>query len=364
MENLENLRRKIKKIDNRLLDLIAKRMEITRKIGRLKRETEIPLRDWSVEKSVIENAIRYAKKYGLDIDFTKAIITKIIEYSRIHQERLHYSIYSGKREDVLIIGGLGGMGRWFAYFFQNQGHRVAICDIKPEGLKGFKYYRNLESALKGKTIVLITTPLEIVPEIVEEVTELKTQAVVSDIASVKSHIIPVVEKALKNGIKITSIHPMFGPSCHTLNDKIIAVCDCGCKAANKKILALFKDTAVRIINLTFNEHDRLISYVLGLSHFINIFFVKSLMESRYEFKDLAKIASSTFNSQIETAKSVVKENPDLYFEIQRLNPYNKILYRNLKKSLQELIDMIRTRERVSFIKLFKKGSRWFDGDKD
>uniref|UniRef100_A0A7C6AGQ0 Prephenate dehydrogenase/arogenate dehydrogenase family protein n=1 Tax=candidate division WOR-3 bacterium TaxID=2052148 RepID=A0A7C6AGQ0_UNCW3 len=360
MERLKVLRMKIKRIDQKILCLLQKRMLLSSAIGREKKKIGIALQDWSVEKSVIENGIRYAEDIGLDVNFARTLITKIIEQSRIQQERLHYSGYSGKREDVLIVGGLGGMGRWFAYFLQNQGHRVAINDIKRTGLCGFSYYKDIKSALKGKSLVLISTPLTIVPGIIETLTGLNCNAVVCDIASVKSHIIPAIKKAIEKNIKITSIHPMFGPSCRTLSDKVVCLCDCGSPQANDMITHIFKNTATRIINLSFDEHDRLVSYVLGLSHFINILFIKNLMDSGYAFKDLKKIASTTFNAQMETANSVIKENPELYFEIQSLNPYNLDLYKDLKICLDVLMEIVKKGKRDAFKEVFQKGCRWLD----
>ncbi len=358
MDKLSSLRKEIKKLDRKILKLIQNRMILSEKIGKIKKKNDIPLLDWSVEKEVINNAIQYAEKHNLNKNFVRAIITKIIEYSRIRQERLHFSAYSGKREDILIVGGLGGMGRWFAYFFQNQGHRVSINDLKSSGLPNFKYYRNLEQALKEKSIVIIATPLSTVPAIIEKIAKLKCDSVVCDIASVKSHIIPAIKKAMQKDIKITSIHPMFGPACHTLSDKIICLCDCGSPEANNKILGLFKDTAARLIKLPFDEHDKRIAYVLGLSHFLNILFAKCLINSGYTIKDLENIASTTFNAQLETTKSVIKENPELYYEIQALNPYNDDLFSNLKVCVDSLVETIKAGKKYAFIDIFKEGSRW------
>ncbi|MEO0136753.1 MAG: chorismate mutase [candidate division WOR-3 bacterium] len=360
MERLKKLRRSIKNIDCQLLDLIKKRMEISKEVGRLKKQAGIPLRDWSVEKDVIAHAINYAQKQRLDTSFIKSLITKIIEHSRFQQECLHYSGYRGKKENILIIGGLGAMGRWFAYFFQNQGHHVEIQDIKPSGLKDFKYHRDIKSALNKKSIALIATPLSIIPTIIRELMDLNYTGIIVDIASVKSHILPVVKEAKENGLKITSIHPMFGPSCHTLNDKVICICDCGCPEANKKIVEFFRDTAVQLISLSFEDHDRLIAYVLGLSHFVNIFFVKNLLDSGYSFKELMRVASTTFNAQTTTSKSVINENPELYFEIQFLNPYREELYNLLQRSLQFLITLIEQNKKDDFIKLFAQGRGYLD----
>ncbi|MGQ9664128.1 MAG: prephenate dehydrogenase/arogenate dehydrogenase family protein [bacterium] len=364
MRKLLSLRRRVRKIDRKIIKLIYQRLNLTEKIGREKRRLELPLHDWSVEKSVIKNSVNYAQRFGLNTDLVKFIITKLIEYARIRQEKIDYASYTGDREDILVIGGLGAMGCWFTHFFQNQGHRVSVCDIRGRGLKGIPYYRNLSIALKGKSCVLISTPLNVVPEMIDEISRLKYQGIVFDIASVKTYLIPAIKRASKNGLKFTSIHPMFGPSCHTLTDKIICLCSCGCSTADKKILSFFKDTAATLINLSFDEHDRLVSYVLGFSHFINILFIKTLIDSGYNYEDFKKVASTTFNLQFGTTISVIKENPELYFEIQSLNPHQKKLFNHLKEELNMLVSTINSGDKEVFQKIFQQGCDWINYDKD
>ncbi len=364
MKKIASLRKKVKAIDRGIIRMIYERLSLTEKIGKEKKKLGLPLRDWSVEKQVIKNSLDYAKKLGLDKNLVGPIITKIIEYARIRQEEIDYSAYTGDREDILIIGGLGAMGRWFTNFFQNQGHKVSICDVRDNGPKGIPYYRNLRTALKDKSCVLISTPLKIVPEVIEEIVRLKYQGIVFDIASVKAHLIPAVKLAIDNKIKITSIHPMFGPSCRTLTDKIICLCSCGCIVADKKVLSFFRDTASTLINLSFDEHDRLVAYVLGLSHFINILFIKTLVDSGYNYEDFQKIASTTFGLQLRTAVTVIRENPALYYEIQSLNPYQLELFSNLQEKIDILINAINNGDKRVFQKIFQEGCEWIDYDKD
>ncbi len=360
MNRLKILRKRVKNFDRKIIRLINQRLSVVKEIGREKKRLRIPLQDWNVEKGVIDNALRCAVQMNLDENFIRSIFSNIIEQSRVQQEKLHYTAYSGTREDILIIGGLGAMGKWFAYFFQNQGHRVSICDVQKSGIDGFPYYRDLKKALFKKSFVLIATPLGVVPEILRKISVLRFPGVVCDIGSVKSHIIPAIKDAIENNIKITSIHPMFGPACKTLADKVICLCNCGCAQADDKAMNFFRGTAAKIIPLPYVEHDRLISYVLGLSHFINILFIKILLTSGYEFCSLKCVASTTFNSQLVTTRSVVHENPALYYEIQRLNPYQKVIFNQLQKTLNEITKTIQKGNSAMFRKVFEDGSRWLN----
>jgi len=97
MKKLLDLRRRVKSIDQELIKSIHQRLKLTEEIGEEKRRLGLPLRDWSVEKGVIKNGIEFAGYLGLDKNLVKSIIAKLIEHSRIQQERLHYSAYTGDR---------------------------------------------------------------------------------------------------------------------------------------------------------------------------------------------------------------------------------------------------------------------------
>jgi chorismate mutase/prephenate dehydrogenase len=357
MKEIEKLRKEVKKVDKEIINLIGKRLSITKKIGGKKKEKGIPLRDWKVEKDVIKNALDTASKIGLSQEVIKTIMQNIITESKIQQEILHYSSYSGDKEDILIIGGLGEMGKWFANFLSNQGHNVLIYDTKGKA-KHFKNYNNLDDALKDASCILIATPFEIMPEIIEKIISSEFKGTVFDIASLKDHARDSIRKALKSGISYTSIHPMFGPKVSTLSDRIICICDCGDAKATEKVKNFFKDTSATLVQLSLEEHDEAISYILALSHIINIIFMKVLMDGDYEYFELKNLASTTFISQMGTAKGVIMENPELYYAIQKFNPFKDKLYDSLEKVIKYVIDSVVNDNKEDFIKIMEEGKEW------
>jgi chorismate mutase/prephenate dehydrogenase len=357
MNDIEKFRKEVKKVDKEIIKLIGKRLSITKKIGGKKKNKGIPLKDWKVEKEVIKNALDTASKIGLSRELIKTIMQNIITESKIQQEILHYSSYSGDKEDILIIGGLGEMGKWFANFFSNQGHNVLIYDIKGKS-NHFKSYDNMEEAANKSSCILIATPFEIMPKIIDKIIKLKFKGTIFDIASLKSPSKESIEKALNSGISYTSIHPMFGPKVSTLSDRIICFCDCGNEKANEKVKNFFKDTSATMVEISLEEHDRLISYILGLSHIINIIFMKVLMDGDYDFSDLEKIASTTFTSQMGTTKGVIMENPNLYYAIQKFNPFKDKLYDGLEKALKYIIESVLNDNKENFIKIMEEGKKW------
>ena len=359
MKDIEKLRKEVREVDREIIKLIGKRLSITKKIGGKKKNKGIPLKDWKVEKEVIKNAMDVASSEGLSKKLIKRIMGNIITESKRQQEILHYSSYSGDKEAILIIGGLGEMGMWFANFFANQGHDVFIYDTKGKS-KHFKSFDNLKKAVSQASCILLATPFEIIPGIIDEIIKLKFKGTVFDIASLKDCSKDVIKKALASGISYTSIHPMFGPGVSTLSDRIICLCDCKNEKANEKVRTFFKDTSASMVEIPLEEHDKIISYVLALSHIINIIFMKTLMDGEYSYSDLKEIASTTFTSQMKTTKGVIMENADLYYAIQRFNPFKNNLYDKLEKATKQLIEAVLDGRKEDFIKIMKEGKKWIE----
>ena len=88
--------------------------------------------------------------------------------------------------------------------------------------------------------------------------------------------------------------------------------------------------------MSLDEHDRLIAYVLGLSHALNIAFFTALAESGEAAPRLARLSSTTFDAQLDVASRVAQESPDLYFEIQSLNDYGAESLEALSKAVERL----------------------------
>jgi prephenate dehydrogenase len=61
---------------------------------------------------------------------------------------------------------------------------------------------------------------------------------------------------------------------------------------------------------------------------------------------------------------VIQENPDLYYSIQRLNPFTPQLYETLEHELSSLTHAVLHSDRRSFIELMSQGKLWLTGAGD
>ena len=110
-----------------------------------------------------------------------------------------------------------------------------------------------------------------------------------------------------------------------------------------------------LVDMSLEEHDRVIAYVLGISHALNIAFASALAESGESAPELAKISSQTFGQQLSIAGNVIAENPHLYYEIQALNKFSDESLGCLTRALEEVAKSVSTQEESEFVALMKKG---------
>jgi len=80
------LRRKIDEIDEQILRFLKERVEVSRSIGKTKREHGIPIRDYEREDELYVNVMRRASELGLNPREVKAVYRKIIAMSMHAQE--------------------------------------------------------------------------------------------------------------------------------------------------------------------------------------------------------------------------------------------------------------------------------------
>ena len=80
-ENLNQLRRQIDELDNQLLDLLAKRMRISREIGLYKKEHDMPILQATRYDEILNKRVEQACNMDMDGEFMKTILAAIHEES-------------------------------------------------------------------------------------------------------------------------------------------------------------------------------------------------------------------------------------------------------------------------------------------
>ncbi|NDY96175.1 prephenate dehydrogenase/arogenate dehydrogenase family protein [Wenzhouxiangella limi] len=358
---LQALRDELDQVDAGLIDLAGRRQRIVAEIGRIKQGAGRQLRDFRREREVLDRVRGRAESAGLDPDVAEDLLKRLIDASLTRQEQDRVRAAGrGEGRQALVIGGAGLLGQWLVGFLDSQGYAVSVADPAADPtLPGT--YPDWRQAPLDAELVVVSTPPKASAAIIEELAERRVPGLVFDVGSIKSPLIPALRAAAGAGLNICSIHPMFGPDTQLLSGRHVLLMDVGCRAAVESAGALFVDTMAEVVEVALDQHDRLMALVLGLSHALNIAFFTALVRSGIQADQLAGISSTTFKRQLEIARDVAAENPDLYHEIQRLNEHGGLARRALVEAVELLSAASDADDPAAFTDLMLEGRSYLEG---
>ena len=355
--NLDELRDELSKVDRQLVDLIAERQRIVGDIGKAKQGAGTGTRDYAREKDVLDMARAQAESLGIDPDLAEGVLRQLIRSSLASQERDRV-IAEGKGDGqrVLVIGGAGKMGGWFADFFASQGFATTIAD--PGVRNGPGSFSDWTDAGVDFDVIVVAAPLAVSGRILAQLAVLKPRGLIFDIGSLKSPLRDGLQELHKAGCRVTSLHPMFGPDTRLLSGRHLIFCDAGSPEATEAAKSLFSSTMVDQLDMGLDDHDRLVAYVLGLSHALNIAFFTALAECGEAAPKLAQLSSTTFDAQLLVSEAVAQDNPYLYFEIQNLNKYGIEPLDALCEAAGRIRELVISNDEGGFVDLMEKGKAY------
>lgn len=358
---LEEIRARLNVVDRQLIELIAERQALSKKVAEAKRAAKLPTRDFNREREVLLRARASATELSVSPDLAEKILRMLIRGSLTTQEREQVVAGNqGSGRTALVIGGAGKMGGWFSEFLASQGFRVAIAD--PSGtLAGFEHVRDWSRSPLDYDLIVVATPLAVGNGVLQELAVQKPRGVVFDIGSLKTPLRQGLQALRDAGCKVTSLHPMFGPDTDLLSGRHVIFIDLGNAEALQTAQDLFGATMADRAVMSLDEHDRLIAYVLGLSHALNIAFFTALAESGEAAPRLAQLSSTTYDAQVDIATRVSTESPELYFEIQSLNEYGRESLEALRAAVDKLWRAVAQGDQATFVRMMQQGREYLAG---
>jgi chorismate mutase / prephenate dehydrogenase len=358
--NLDELRTALTDLDGQLLELVARRQALSEQVAAVKRATGRATRDFGREREVILRGRNTAERLKIPPDLAESLLRQLIQSSLATQEQARVAAQahgSGKR--ALVIGGHGKMGGWFAEFLASQGFRVAIADPRG-GSSGFDTVVDWQTDPLDFDLIVLATPLSATADLLQVLARRRPRGLVFDLGSLKTPLRAGLDALVKAGCRVTSVHPMFGPDTELLSGRHVIFIDLGHKEALAQAQELFAPTMAERVVMDLDEHDRLIAYVLGLSHALNIAFFTALADSGEAAPRLARLSSTTFDSQLEVATRVAAESPELYFEIQSSNDYGNESLLALQKAVERLVATVKTKNAQEFTAIMSRGRAYLD----
>jgi prephenate dehydrogenase/chorismate mutase len=362
--DLMELREQVAALDKAFIELLERRFRLVAEVGRIKaaRGQAVAARD--VERQVLQRARDAAALCGTSPEVMEAIFAAIIRASIERQHRV--GVEMGKRggQRVLVLGAAGGMGSWVRKFLTNIGHEADGVDPVWQHLPPAPgHFGSLDAVVAAGELhrysaLIVSVPLEAAATVLADLATRSLPMPVVEIASIKSHLAPSLAALDAAGTPVASIHPMFGPGKNVYEPLTVVHAVVRDEARERGlILDLLAHPYLDLVSVPLERHDRLMGWLLGLGHLTAMLFAGALSRSGHDPGELERVASTTYARQVGTARSVLEEDPRLYFAIQRLNPFRGQVYAAVTAALAELAGAVEGDDPEAFAAFMSRGAR-------
>jgi prephenate dehydrogenase len=210
------------------------------------------------------------------------------------------------------------MGQWFAQFLLKEGKEVVITGRNQKKLLDAKQQLGVEvatniEAVKQADAVVLSLPIDGFEEVVEQISPYThPEQVVIDISSIKALPVAIMHKHIKRGL-VLGVHPMFGPGATGIasHNFILTPTDDAEAALAHKVKVYLEARGARTKLMTPDEHDEMMSIVLGLCHFVALVSADTLLSSD-RLKPTEVIGGITYRMLLTLVEGVLSEDPELY----------------------------------------------------
>src|SRR3990170_764764 len=266
---------------------------------------------------------------------------------------------------ILIIGGTGETGRWFAKFYKKHGFDVVIWGInKRKDIAdelGVGFADDLDAEIKTSDIVMISVPINITETTIKEIApKVSSWSLFMDITSIKTGPMDAMLKYAPSDVEILGTHPMFGPSIPDIRGQIVIFTPIEGRSTKwfPIIRSLYEDNGAHIEIMHAEEHDRMMSVVQGLTHFAYISIGSVFLELEFDVANSRRFMSPMYDIMLDLVGRILAQNPYLYAMIQ-MNPEVAKVHKAYIDQCNHMAEIVKKKDIEGFVGTMKKAASHF-----
>ncbi|MCG2892398.1 MAG: prephenate dehydrogenase/arogenate dehydrogenase family protein [Vulcanisaeta sp.] len=315
---LDALRGEVDLLDEELIELIIKRLELARELGRLKRNLGLPIVDKAREGEVVNKWVSKLRSAGLSEDLAYELINAIIRASTYVQvgERLNINV---------TVVGTGRVGRAVLRAL-NRVANVSLIQFR-------------DKPARSDVFILATRPTwDSVNYVINNVDVIRGSVLV-DLFSVKSTFFNVLEESsIKYGFHYVSAHPLFGDVGEPVNETVVLIPSRSSGDYLDLVRELFSRAGLNVVVLRSpEEHDRLMAYLQAAHHMALLTLYALFRRAGIDLRSAPLTHSLRYTVR---AMERVLSQLDVAYEIQSLNPYSSLVREEFISTLRSIIELI------------------------
>ncbi|MCX6922479.1 MAG: bifunctional chorismate mutase/prephenate dehydrogenase [Verrucomicrobia bacterium] len=347
---LEQLREQIDSIDKQLVDLLAQRLGVIRKVTEVKQQHDLPTFHPAREENLISARRAQAIQAGLDPDYVEDLFRTVLRNSRVGQlDTLgRRGVRPGAK--ILVVGGQGQMGRFFAKWFRESDYDVRVMDRDD--------WEQIETLTQGIDLCMLAVPIDLTADVAARIApHLPAHCVLTDITSLKSK--PLEAMLQSHCGPVVGLHPLFGPTTTTMDKQIMVACPGRHPEQYQWLLDQLTVWGNVLVETPAAEHDAVMSIVQALRHFATFAFGQFLHSRGVPILRTLELSSPIYRLELTMVGRLFAQDPALYAEIIFASPERQALLEEFIQSLQRNLDLVRRGDKVEFMARFREIAEWF-----
>lgn len=246
--------------------------------------------------------------------------------------------------EIGIIGGTGGIGRWFADFFAKEGYTVHTSG-RTSGM-------NPDEMARTCGVVIVSVPINATAAVIEKIGPMMPEgSLLMDFTSLKAE--PVKAMLASSRSEVLGCHPLFGPDVLSLGGLNIALCPARIKKWAGWPGDLFRKRGANVFEVTPEKHDEMMSIIQGLNHLDTIVMALALKETGIDPAELKQFSTPIFDTKLAIIEKVCGSNPRLYADIITGNPDILKIIETYKQSLTRVRALVEKDDAEGLAELIK-----------
>jgi chorismate mutase/prephenate dehydrogenase len=347
---LEQLRERIDRIDQQLVELLARRRQVIQQVTEVKHQLDLPTFHPAREENLISARRAQAIQAGLDPDYVEDLFRTMLRHSRVGQlERLgRRGVRPGAK--VLVVGGRGQMGRFFATWFQQSDYEVRVLDRDDWG--------KVAALARDVDLCMLAVPIDTTPEVAAKIApHLPEACVLTDVTSLKRK--PLEAMLQSHRGPVVGLHPLFGPATNTMDKQIVVVAPGRQMDKCQWVLDQFAVWGNVLVETPAAEHDEIMGIVQALRHFATFAFGQFLHARGVPILRTLDLSSPIYRLELVMVGRLFAQDPELYAEIIFATPERLALLKDYIQSLQQNLSLVERGDKAEFVARFSKVAEWF-----
>ncbi len=344
---ISQLRKDIDAIDSQMVELLAKRNNLTRKVGVYKSQTGVPVYVPEREVELLSARRRQGESLGVSAELVEDLLRRIMRESYLTQDG-HFHCTNPDIRKIVVFGGGGALGGAFVRMFRLSGYLVQVFEKDD--------WDKVDEVVAGADMVLMSVPINVTVDVINKLPKLPDNCILADLTSVKSA--PLEAMLAKHSGPVVGLHPMFGPDSSFVK-QIVVVCEGRKPQAYQWMLEQIRIWGCTLYDTQPQEHDKAMQMIQIMRHFSSFVYGRNLQQENPDLDKLLAFSSPIYRLELAMVGRLFAQNAQLYADIIFSSKEAIDLLKHYISTYEEMVKLLEKDDKEGFKRIFSEVSQWF-----